>query len=220
MAQHAGVSGIVPGCQQFQATQVLWRQAQFNLLPLIAVELAGKRTIFTCQQLAQQETESTVITPPSEPPPVVDSGADPFSEDMEEAEFYMSQGLEDEAHRIYQSILQRSPKHAGALAAVAEIEGVASVSDFERVGDEMTFTHPNTDGEPVAWRVTFESVQLDPPPEEAVPKRGDVISSWYADGERIEPIGSMARLPEDIWQSGVAQDCYALWIAEERRWDF
>jgi pilus assembly protein FimV len=70
-------------------------------------------------------------TPSEEPVPTSEeahgeTGVETFAEDLEEAEFYMSQGLEDEAHRIYRSVLQRSPNHPVAMAAVADIEGVAA----------------------------------------------------------------------------------------------
>jgi len=72
-----------------------------------------------------EETPSTA-QPVSESVPgfAPDEGHDSFAEDLEEAEFYLSQGLEDEAHRIYRAILQRSHDHPVALAAVATIEGV------------------------------------------------------------------------------------------------
>ena len=47
---------------------------------------------------------------------------------------------------------------------------------------------------------------------------GHVVSSWYADGELIEPLGSMSRLPDAFLDAGIAQDCYALWDEETGRW--
>ncbi|MDF1536624.1 MAG: tetratricopeptide repeat protein [bacterium] len=69
--------------------------------------------------------DETLAQPPEAQPvsePGAREGHDPFAEDMEEADFYMSQGLEDEAHRIYQSILKRSPGHAAAAAAIEGVE--------------------------------------------------------------------------------------------------
>ena len=48
---------------------------------------------------------------------------DPFEEDLEEADFYSSQGLNDEASRIYRSILDRDSQHQRALRALASLEG-------------------------------------------------------------------------------------------------
>lgn len=64
---------------------------------------------------AQARPESTVAAP--------DTGQDPFEEDLEEADFYRSQGLDDEASRIYRSILMRDPEHPRASRALAVIEG-------------------------------------------------------------------------------------------------
>jgi tetratricopeptide (TPR) repeat protein len=74
-------------------------------------------------ELAAQQTFSEEPVPTSEEAHG-ETGAETFAEDLEEAEFYMSQGLEDEAHRIYRSVLQRSPDHPVAMAAVADIEGI------------------------------------------------------------------------------------------------
>jgi tetratricopeptide (TPR) repeat protein len=52
-----------------------------------------------------------------------DPGHDPFGEDLEEADFYHSQGLDDEASRIYRSILQRDPRHQRAAQGLASIDG-------------------------------------------------------------------------------------------------
>jgi tetratricopeptide (TPR) repeat protein len=57
------------------------------------------------------------------PREVPDSDHDTFEEDLEEADFYHSQGLDDEASRIYQSILERDPQHERASQALASIEG-------------------------------------------------------------------------------------------------
>ncbi len=59
--------------------------------------------------------------PPAAPPVEIPGPArgDRFAEDLEEAEFYLSQGLEEEALRIYQNILTRSPGHPVATAQLA-----------------------------------------------------------------------------------------------------
>ncbi len=98
-----------------------------------------------------------------------------------------------------------------------QIQGVTGVEAFARTGDELTFAYPNTDGEPVSWRVTIDSVVLDAEGEEP-PAKGDVFSSWYADGELVEFLGSMSRLPDPILETGVAQECYALWEVEVGEW--
>ena len=68
----------------------------------------------------------------------------------------------------------------------AQIEAIASVGGFARAGDELTFTQSREGDSDVAWRVTIDSVSLEPRPDDAVPVQGVVVSSWYADGELIE----------------------------------
>ena len=49
-----------------------------------------------------------------------------------------------------------------------------------------------------------------------------MTSSWYRDGERIEPDYSimMSMLPNEFGEAGMAQECYALWEEAESRWDW
>ena len=100
----------------------------------------------------------------------------------------------------------------------AQIEAIASVGGFARAGDELTFTQSREGDSDVAWRVTIDSVSLEPRPDDAVPVQGVVVSSWYADGELIEALGSMSRLPEEFFDAGLAQECWALWNAEQATW--
>ena len=100
----------------------------------------------------------------------------------------------------------------------AQIEAVATVSSLERTGDDLTFIQAGEGDTEVSWRVTIDSVALEPRPDEAVPVQGRVVSSWYADGELIEPIGSIYTLPEEFFDAGLAQECWALWNAEQAAW--
>ena len=100
----------------------------------------------------------------------------------------------------------------------AQVERVASVSAAERTGDELTFTETQADGAEVQWRVTIDSAVVEEPAVEGAPTQGHVVSSWYADGELIEPLGSMSRLPDTFLETGIAQECYALWDEETGRW--
>ena len=102
----------------------------------------------------------------------------------------------------------------------AQIEGIASVSGIERSGDTLTFTETREDGSGVQWRVAVDSAVLEEPAVEGAPTQGHVVSSWYADGELIEPLGSMSRLPNAFLNAGIAQDCWALWDADAGRWSW
>ena len=99
---------------------------------------------------------------------------------------------------------------------IASVDGVA---DFERAGDELTFSGPDGRGGTGNWRVRIDSAVLEPR-DEPVPYEGHILSSWYRDGELIEPLSSMSRLPDAFLDSGVAQECYALWDTESNAWDW
>ena len=100
----------------------------------------------------------------------------------------------------------------------AQIDSIESVSGVERTGDSLTFAETQADGAEVQWRVVIDSAAVEPPAVDGAPIQGNVLSSWYADGELIEPLGSMSRLPEAFLEAGIAQDCWALWDAEAGRW--
>ena len=100
------------------------------------------------------------------------------------------------------------------------IASVGSVRDFQRDGDLITFSAPDVSGNDATWRVTIDSVVLEPQDDEALPFRGHILSSWYTDDQLVEALGTMSGLPDEIWQAGVAQDCWALWEADTRRWDW
>ena len=100
----------------------------------------------------------------------------------------------------------------------AQIESVESASGVERTGDTLTFTETQADGAEVQWRVSIDSAVVEEPAVEGAPTQGHVVSSWYADGELIEPLGSMSRLPDAFLGAGIAQECYALWDEETGRW--
>ena len=100
----------------------------------------------------------------------------------------------------------------------AQIGSVDSVGGVEQTGDALTFTETQADGTEVQWRVTIDSAVVEEPAVEGAPTQGHVLSSWYADGELIEPLGSMSRLPDAFLEAGIAQECYALWDEETGRW--
>ena len=101
-----------------------------------------------------------------------------------------------------------------------QIALVDGVEDFERDGDELTFSWPDGRGGTGNWRVRILSAALEPGPNEQVPYQGHVLSSWHRDGELIEQLGSMSGLPEAFLDTGVAQDCYALWDTASHAWDW
>ena len=112
-----------------------------------------------------------------------------------------------------------SPGADGLRDAFADqIAAISQVTDFHRDGDELTFTGPNGAGGQAEWVVNINSAVVEPYDDESMPFRGIVQSSWYADDELIEPVGTRSGLPSDFLDSGIAQDCWGLWDASEERW--
>ena len=99
-----------------------------------------------------------------------------------------------------------------------QIAALEAVTDFEHDGNEMTFMGPDGEDGIASWRVRIESTELVSSDER--PLEGHVTSSWYRDGELVEMMGSMYTLPMAFFDSGVAQECYALWDAASNRWDW
>lgn len=99
-----------------------------------------------------------------------------------------------------------------------QIGSVGSVEELQREGDAIRFIERRADGDDVSWRVTIDSVSIVRPG--GAPVQGAVSASWYADGQLIEPIGRMSRLPVAFLEAGVAQECYALWDDNAAAWDW
>ena len=94
------------------------------------------------------------------------------------------------------------------------------IKEFQRSGDEMTFVGPGPEGGTAKWRVHVDSAVVEPNEDEAMPYKGTVRSSWYADGQKIEPIATRSTLPFEVSSNGLSQDCWAFWNAAEEKWDW
>ena len=101
---------------------------------------------------------------------------------------------------------------------VQQVSSVGMVGNFEREGDELTFSGPNSVGSQAAWLVHVDSAVVEAHEDESMPFRGLVQSSWYADGRLIEPTGSISHLPSEFLDAGIAQDCWGLWDTATHRW--
>jgi hypothetical protein len=101
-----------------------------------------------------------------------------------------------------------------------QVASVGFVKSFERRGDELTFRAPYEANTEVAWRVRIDSATVEPNDDERQPFKGTVKSSWYADGRLIEPRDSYSDLPSDFLDKGIAQDCYAYWDGDSRKWSW
>ena len=115
------------------------------------------------------------------------------------------------------------PDEMNLRASFAEqIASVSGVADFERDGDELTFSGPDGRGGTTDWRVRIDSAVLEPVPDQQMPYQGHILSSWYRNGELIEQLGSMSGLPDAFLDPpiGVAQECWALWDTASNAWDW
>lgn len=111
------------------------------------------------------------------------------------------------------------PGEINLVSSFAEqIAAVDGVTDFRRDGGELTFTGPDGQDGVASWRVRIESTELVSSDER--PTEGHVVSSWFRDGEQVETIGSMYTLPMEFFDTGIAQECYALWDEASNRWDW
>ena len=112
------------------------------------------------------------------------------------------------------------PPDADSLrtAFAEQIMSVSTVGNFDRDGDQLTFTGPGASGGEAAWLVRIDSAVVEPHEDQSVPYRGLITSSWYADGQLIEPVGTMSGLPSAFLDIGIAQDCWGLWDPTEGRW--
>jgi hypothetical protein len=94
------------------------------------------------------------------------------------------------------------------------------IMDFQRNGDELTFSGPGADGGTAKWRIQIESAAIEPNRDEAQPYKGTVKSAWYSDGQRVEPSGNRSNLPVELQSNGVSQDCWAFWDKAGSRWSW
>jgi hypothetical protein len=94
------------------------------------------------------------------------------------------------------------------------------IKDFQRNGDELTFSGPGADGGTAKWRVQIESAVIEPTKDEKQPYKGTVKSAWYSDGRRVEPKGNRSNLPTELMSNGISQDCWAFWEKPSSRWSW
>ena len=94
------------------------------------------------------------------------------------------------------------------------------VMDFQRNGDEMTFSGPGADGGTAKWRVHIDSAAIEPNSNEAQPYKGTVKSSWFSDGRQVEPAGNRSNLPVELQSNGLSQDCWAFWENGQKKWSW
>jgi hypothetical protein len=103
----------------------------------------------------------------------------------------------------------------------AQLAANKSVSDLQRTGDEMTFKGPRADGTQGSWRVRITSARVDPQSSDTrQPYKGTVSSSWFVDGAEVKITGNQSNLPLELISNGLAQECFAFWEADAKKWSW
>jgi hypothetical protein len=111
------------------------------------------------------------------------------------------------------------PAESGLRDSFAEqLAANRFIRDFQRQGDELQFTGPGAEGGVAKWRVRVDSAVIEDNPDEAQPYKGTIKSSWYSDGQMVQPSGRDSNLPIELTDNGLSQDCWAFWDAASRRW--
>lgn len=99
------------------------------------------------------------------------------------------------------------------------------IKDFQRNGDDLTFSGPGAEGGVAKWRVHIDSAVVEPNTDKASnpetqPYKGTVKSSWYSDGQLVRPRGRDSNLPIELMHDGLSQDCWAYWDKANKRWSW
>ena len=101
-----------------------------------------------------------------------------------------------------------------------QVASNSAVKDFNRSGDDLTFSGPGVESDVAKWRVHIDSAVIESQKDGPMPYKGTVKSSWFVDGRRIEPRGRDSNLPIPLISNGVSQDCWAFWDKTAKRWSW
>lgn len=101
-----------------------------------------------------------------------------------------------------------------------QIASVPLVHDLRRNGDEATFVGQYGSDQNAKWRVRIDSVSVEANDDGAKPYKGIVTSSWYVNGQLIAAEGSESNLPLAVLDKGIAQECWAFWDQQTKRWSW
>ena len=101
-----------------------------------------------------------------------------------------------------------------------QIASTPIVRDFQRSGDTLSFSARYGKQADAKWRVHIDSAIIESRADGATKDKGVVKSSWYVNGEPIQPRGSQSDLPLPFLDSGIAQECWALWDSSAGQWSW
>jgi hypothetical protein len=114
-----------------------------------------------------------------------------------------------------------APGEQGLHDAFAQQLGANTfVKEFQRNGDDMTFVGPGPEGGTAKWRVHIDSGVIESNDDAKMPYKGTIHSSWYADGQKIEPSARESHLPYELTSNGLSQDPWAFWDPAAKKWDW
>ena len=94
------------------------------------------------------------------------------------------------------------------------------MKDFQRSGEDLTFSGPGAEGGVATWRIHIDSAVIEPTDNPAQPYKGTVKSSWYSGNQLVTPRGRDSNLPIELTDNGLAQDCWAVWDTAAKRWSW
>ena len=115
--------------------------------------------------------------------------------------------------------MRRAPGEQGLRDSFAQqLAANQFVKDFQRNGNEMTFSGPGPEGGSAKWRVQIDSATVEAQDDPAQPYKGTIKSSWYADGQKIEPRGAESGLPFELMSNGLSQEPWAFWNPTTSQW--
>jgi hypothetical protein len=101
-----------------------------------------------------------------------------------------------------------------------QIASTPIVRDFQRSGDTLSFSARYGKQADAKWRVHIDSATVEPQADGATKDKGVVKSSWYVNGEPIQPRGSQSDLPLPFLDNGIAQECWAFWDGSAGQWSW
>jgi hypothetical protein len=113
------------------------------------------------------------------------------------------------------------PSLAGLRESFAQqVASNRFIKDFQRSGDELTFSGPGADGGVAKWLIRIDSAVVEANSDPAQPYKGVVKSSWYSDNHIVQPRGRDSNLPIELMDNGLSQDCWAFWVQATKQWSW
>lgn len=103
---------------------------------------------------------------------------------------------------------------------VQQIASTGIVRDFQRNGDNVSFSARYGNQLDAKWRVHIDSATIEPQADGTTNYKGVVKSSWDVNGEAIRPRGSQSDLPLPFLDNGLAQECWAFWDSSRHQWSW